>query len=137
MAPTVPTFVLVHSPLVGPFTWSLVADELGTRGVSVALPALPDDQPAPFWRRHAEAVAAQIAEASGPLVLVGHSGACPSLPAIGTAVDGTVSAYVLVDGDLPLAPGSGGSRIDLLREASSAVAEDLDGLLAAGGSFPT
>jgi hypothetical protein len=131
------TFVLVHSPLVGPFTWSLVADELGARGVSVAVPTLPEDQLAPYWRRHAEAVAAQVADAGGPLVLVGHSAACPLLPAIGTAIDGTISAYVLVDGDLPLAPGTGGSRVDLLRTASPALAEELEALLAAGGSFPT
>jgi hypothetical protein len=111
-----PTFVLVHSPLVGPFTWSLVADELGTRGVSAALPTLPEDQRAPYWRRHAEAVAAQVADAGGPLVLVGH--------------------YVLVDGDLPLAPGTGGSRVDPLRAASPALADELEALLAAGGSFP-
>jgi hypothetical protein len=131
------TFVLVHSPLVGPFTWSLVADELGTRGVSVALPTLPEDQLAPYWRLHAEAVAGQVGDADGPLVLVGHSGACPLLPAIGTDIDGTISAYVLVDGDLPLAPGTGGSRIDLLREASPVLADELEALLAAGGSFPT
>jgi hypothetical protein len=131
------TFVLVHSPLVGPFTWSLVADELGTRGVSVALPTLPEEQLAPYWRLHAEAVAAQVADAGGPLVLVGHSGACPLLPAIGTAIDGTISAYVLVDGDLPLAPGTGGSRVDLLRAASPALADELEALLAAGRSFPT
>jgi hypothetical protein len=131
------TFVLVHSPLVGPTTWSLVADELGTRGVSVALPTLYQDEGAPYWRLHAEAVAAQVADAGRPLVLVGHSGACPLLPAIGTAIDGTISAYVLVDGDLPLAPGTGGSRLDLLREASPALADELAALLAAGGSFPT
>jgi hypothetical protein len=131
------TFVLVHSPLVGRFTWSLVADELGARGVSIALPTLPEDQRAPYWRLHAEAVAAQVADAGGPLVLVGHSGACPLLPAIGTAIDGTISAYVLVDGDLPLAPATGGSRVDLLREASPALADELEALLAAGGSFPT
>jgi alpha/beta hydrolase family protein len=131
------TFVLVHSPLVGPFPWSLVADELGTRGVSVALPTLPEARPAPYWRYDAEAVAAQVADVGEPLVLVGHSGACPLLPAIGTAVDGKISAYVLVDGDLPPAPGSGGSRIDLLREASPALADELEALLAAGRSFPT
>ena len=133
----VSSFVLVHSPLVGPFTWSLVADELGTRGVSVAVPTLPEDRRQPYWPLHAEAVASQVAEVGGPLVLVGHSGACPLLPATGMAIDGTISAYVLVDGDLPLAPGSGGSRIDLLRAASPALADELEALLAAGGSFPT
>jgi Alpha/beta hydrolase family len=130
-------FVLVHSPLVGPFSWSLVADELGNRGHSVALPTLPEDRLAPYWRHDAEAVASQVVDVGGPLVLVGHSGACPLLPAIGTAIDGTISAYVLVDGDLPLAPGSAGSRVDLLRAASPALAEELEALLAAGGSFPT
>jgi hypothetical protein len=131
------TFVLVHSPLVGPTSWSLVANEFGSRGVSVALPTLPQDQRAPYWRLHAEAVAGQVADVGGPLVLVGHSGACPLRPAIGTAIDATIAAYVLVDGDLPLAPGSGGSRVDLLREASPVLADELEALLAAGGSFPT
>ena len=135
--PTVATFVLVHSPLVGPFSWSLVADELGTRGYSVALPTLPRARRGPYWRLHAGAVAGQVADVGDPLVLVGHSGACPLLPAIRTAIDGTISAYVLVDGDLPLAPGTGGSRIDLLREASPVLADELEALLAAGGSFPT
>ena len=129
--------MLVHSPLVGPFTWSLVADELGARGLSVVVPALPEDQRTPYWRRHAEAVADQVAGAGSPPVLVGHSGACPLLPAIGIAIGRAVSAYVLVDGDLPLAPGTGGSRVDLLRAASPALADELEALLAAGGSFPT
>jgi hypothetical protein len=128
--------VLIHSPLVGPITWSLVADELGARGLSVAVPTLPEDQRRPFWRLHAEAVAEQVADAGGSLALVGHSGACPLLPAIGMAVDGTISAYVLVDGDLPLAPGGAGSRVDLLRAASPALAVELETLLAAGGTFP-
>jgi hypothetical protein len=130
------TFVLVHSPLVGPFTWSLVAEELGARGVSVAVPTLPEDQRRPYWRRH-EAVADQVAYAGSPLVLVGHSGACPLLPAIGMAIDHAIAAYVLVDGDLPLAPGTGGSRVDLLRAASPALADELEAVLAGGGSFPT
>jgi hypothetical protein len=78
-----------------------------------------------------------VADAGGPLALVGHSGSCPLLPAIATAIGSTISTYVLVDGDLPLAPGSGGSRIDLLQEASQALADELEALLAAGGSFPT
>jgi hypothetical protein len=117
-------------------TWSLVADELGARGLSVAVPTLPEDARRPFWRLHAEAVAEQVADAGSSLALVGHSGACPLLPAIGMAVDGTISAYVLVDGDLPLAPGGDGSRVDLLRAASPALAVELETLLAAGRTFP-
>jgi hypothetical protein len=70
-------------------------------------------------------------------VVVGHSAACPLLPAIGAAIPGQVAGYVFVDGDLPLVPGRGGSRLDLLREASPALADELQALLDAGASFPT
>jgi hypothetical protein len=131
------TFVLVHSPLVGPSTWSLVAEELRARGLPVAIPSLPAERPGePYWRQHVDAVVAQVADAAPPLVLVGHSGACPLLPAIGAAVRDPIAAYVFVDGDLPLVP-AGGSRLDLLRAASPALAAELEALLDQGGAFPT
>jgi hypothetical protein len=131
------TFVLVHSPLVGRFTWKLVANELRARGLPVVVPSLPDERAGePYWRQHVEAVAAQVADAAPPLVLVGHSGACPLLPAIGAVVRDRIAAYVFVDGDLPLAP-PGGSRLDLLRAGSPALADELQALLDEGGAFPT
>jgi hypothetical protein len=33
-------FMLIHSPLVGPFTWSLVAEELRARGQEMFVPTL-------------------------------------------------------------------------------------------------
>lgn len=36
-------FVLVHSPLVGPVTWSWVAEELRSRGQKVVVPVLAKD----------------------------------------------------------------------------------------------
>ena len=133
----VQTFVLVHSPLVGPSTWKLVANELRARGFPAVVPSLPDERAGePYWRQHAEAVAAQVADAAPPLVLVGHSGACPLLPAIGAAVRDPIAAYVLVDGDLPLVP-AGGSRLDLLQAAAPALADELRALLDKGGAFPT
>jgi hypothetical protein len=133
----VPSFVLVHSPLVGPFTWSRVGDELRSRRFPVAVPTLPQPPRVPYWRLQAEAVALQVAEAARPLVLVGHSGACPLLPGIGAAIGSGIAAYVLVDGDLPLVPGERGSRLDLLRAASPPLADELEALLDAGGAFPT
>src|SRR5437868_5068944 len=52
-------FALLHSPLVGPFTWSLVAEHLRQRGVETAVPALDDVEgsPVPYWQQHAGAVA--------------------------------------------------------------------------------
>ena len=132
-----PSFVLVHSPLVGPSTWSLVADELRSRRFAATVPALPEEPGEPYWRLHAEAAASQVAEEPRPLVLVGHSGACPLLPAVGAAIGSGIGAYVLVDGDLPLLHGEGGSRLDLLSAASPLLADELAALLDAGGSFPT
>jgi hypothetical protein len=115
----------------------LVANELRARGFPAVVPSLPDERAGePYWRQHAEAVAAQVADAATPLVLVGHSGACPLLPAIGAAVRDPIAAYVLVDGDLPLVP-AGGSRLDLLQAAAPALADELRALLDKGGAFPT
>jgi hypothetical protein len=125
------------APLVGPFTWSLVADELRSRRFAATVPALPEEPGEPYWRLHAEAAATQVAEERRPLVLVGHSAACPLLPAVGAAIGSGIGAYVLVDGDLPLLPGECGSRLDLLRAASPPLADELEALLDAGGSFPT
>jgi hypothetical protein len=47
--------VLIHSPLVGPFTWSLVAQRLQAIGVDVLVPTLTDrgETPPPYWQQHA------------------------------------------------------------------------------------
>jgi pimeloyl-ACP methyl ester carboxylesterase len=97
-------FVLVHSPLVGPATWELVAAELSRRGHQVLVPRLPDLNRAalPRWRVCADAVRAAI-ERAGPaeVLLVGHSGAGQLLPAIGVSGQLDVRAYVFVDAALP------------------------------------
>ena len=71
-------FTLIHSPLVGPLTWSLVAEESERRGVEVAVPILTDadGNEQPFWCQHADAVAQCLSAmaADGPLILAGHSG---------------------------------------------------------------
>jgi thioesterase domain-containing protein len=109
-------FVLVHSPLVGPFTWSRVAGELRGRGEQVVVPVLSDDdrgEPVPYWRQHAECVARALAPMAParPLVLVGHSGAGPELPAIADVLSRVVAAYLFVDAGLPSAgPRLGGQR---------------------------
>ena len=74
-------FVLVASPFTGPFAWSRVADVLRDRGLRVAI-------------RGAEAPVA------APIVLVGHSGAGPRLPAIAHELGG-VERAVYVDALLP------------------------------------
>jgi pimeloyl-ACP methyl ester carboxylesterase len=106
-----PVFVLIHSPLVGPTTWLLVADELVRRGREVVVPPLLGvaAAPAPQWRHVPEAVRAATAETAAPVVLVGHSGAGLLLPAIADALTIEVAALVFVDSFLP--PASGNLRL--------------------------
>ncbi len=129
--------VLIHSPLVGPLTWSLVGDELRRRGVGVVVPRLVDadaDRP-PFWQQDAAAVARGVDAfpAGTALVLVGHSGAGPLLPIIGQRVGRPVAAYVFVDAGIPA---NGKSRLDLMAAEDPAFAGELRQHLTAGGHFP-
>lgn len=114
------TYVLIHSPLVGPMTWALVAEELSRRGVGVILPTLttnPDGEQ-PYWRQHmAQVVQAVEGVGDQPLVLVGHSGAGPLLPAVAAALDQAISTYLFVDCDLPQ---DGASRLDLFASVGEA-----------------
>ncbi len=106
-------FVLIHSPLVGPLTWSLVAGGLRRRGLEVVVPVLDDDDGSgiPYWRQHIASAAAAVASLpeDRALVLVGHSGAGPLLPAVGESCCRHVGAYLFVDAALPL---DGQSRLD-------------------------
>lgn len=71
-------FVLIHSPLVGPLTWKLVAEEMRQGGMEVIIPTLVDtsDSEEPYWKQHAESVSQALAQHPRdiPLTLVAHSG---------------------------------------------------------------
>src|SRR5262245_28425737 len=92
------TFVLIHSPLVGPFTWALVANQLQQQGLGVLTPPLHDspDSKEPYWKQHADSVVHALADLPKgiPVTLVGHSGAGPLLPVIRAAIPNPVHAYV-------------------------------------------
>jgi hypothetical protein len=88
--------VLVHSPLVGPATWQPVAETLRHAGHQVVVPSLLDAIVAPYHRNLATAAAGGV---TGPVVVVGHSGAGVLLPAIAETLD--VRAAVFVDAVLP------------------------------------
>lgn len=125
-------FVLVHSPLVGPLTWSLVADELRRRGIAAVTPVLEQDEDARelLWQQHAHAAAVTLRTAppDSAVVLVGHSGAGPLLPAIRQAAGRSVAAYLFVDAGLPE---DGQARL-----GSGAFAQHLRALYARGERFP-
>jgi hypothetical protein len=91
---------LVHSPLVGPGTWELLATSARRRGHDVVVPDLAPsiaDGP-PFASRQVAAVAGSVGQHR--TVLVGHSRAGPLLAAMGDAVGG-VEGHVFVDAALP------------------------------------
>jgi pimeloyl-ACP methyl ester carboxylesterase len=122
--------VLVHSPLVGPFTWSLVAKPLQAAGFDVLVPVLTDsgETPPPYWQQYTTCVRQALASIpqERPLVLVGHSGAGPLLPALAQAARYPVKAYLFVDAGLPH-PG---------KTQLEEMPEELRRLLAEGSRFP-
>jgi hypothetical protein len=103
------SFVLVHSPSVGPRTWEPVArrlTELGWHAVVPSLLRVGEGGP-PFWPRVVDAVRAGL-DTSGQnhgVVLVAHSNAGLFIPVITAALPGQVLGCIFVDAALP--PSSG------------------------------
>ena len=135
--PSKHVYVLIHSPLVGPLTWSLVAGQMRRHGLDVMIPSLTDspDSKEPYWKQHTESVAQALTNISKdiPVTLVAHSGAGPLLPAIRAAIPNPIQAYVFVDAGIPR---DGFSRLGLMREEDSEWAEQLQAELERGDSFP-
>jgi pimeloyl-ACP methyl ester carboxylesterase len=100
-------FALVHSPLVGPSTWSPVARELERRGHQAVVPSLlgPADAPPRHWRQCVEAAHEAVRRLSGPIVLVGHSGGGLLLPVIADTLAPPVSGLIFVDSGVPAITG--------------------------------
>ncbi len=130
-------FMLIHSPLVGPFTWSLVAEELRARGQEVFVPTLSDaeDSAAPYWQQYAAIVAHTLTAVSldRSVHWIGHSGAGPLLPALRQAVHHPVAAYVFVDASIPR---NGASYLDLLATELPDQVAAFREMLQAGERFP-
>ncbi|GAA3866913.1 hypothetical protein GCM10022243_36040 [Saccharothrix violaceirubra] len=98
------TAVLVHSPYLGPASLRPLAGALAALGHPVLLLDLRVTvNAAPVHQRligsFADAVEDSLVE--GELVLVGHSGAGPLLPAFADALETPVTGLVYLDADLP------------------------------------
>ena len=93
--------VLVHSPLVGPSTWSAVAPQLAERDYDVRIADLGGTlaDGAPYSHRQAEVIAR--CTAGEPSILIGHSGAGALLAPAGNAA-GEALGYLFVDAGLPI-----------------------------------
>jgi hypothetical protein len=131
-------FVLIHSPLVGPLTWSRVAGDMRQGGINVLVPVLEDspDSKEPFWKQHASSVSQALAHVPNgtSLTLVAHSGAGPLLPAIRQLLVHPVHAYVFVDAGIPR---NNASRLDLMKSEDPEWANDFQKELERGEHFPT
>jgi hypothetical protein len=137
---TDPLLVLVASPLLGPSSWSPLADELSRRGWETLASVDEPDQPGRrlFWQTTVAGVERSLREVpeDHPVALVGHSGAGALLPAAAFAVRQPVVACLLVDAGLP-APGR--SRLDSMAKEGpdgAAFAIELAAILDAGGRYP-
>lgn len=94
-------FVLVHSPLLGPFSWGAVADVLREGGDEVVVPDLSatlGEGPSYFSRQ--VAILRQELASPATVILAGHSGAGSLLLAAGSGSEGA-AAYLFVDAALP------------------------------------
>lgn len=132
------TYVLLHSPLVGPFTWQLVHAEMKKRGIEAITPTLVDHPNSiqPYWQQHAESFARKLAliPQDQNMVLVAHSGAGPLLPIIRNSMSHPIHAYVFVDAGIPL---DNLSRLELMRLEDSEWADQFHRSLMQGEKFPT
>ena len=131
------TYVLIHSPLVGPLTWQLVRAEMEQRGLVAITPKLGDDSDSahPYWQQHARSFARALIQLpqDRDLVLVAHSGAGPLLPVMRETLTQSVAAYVFVDAGIPR---NNASRLDLMRLQDSQWAEQFHQTLLRGEQFP-
>jgi hypothetical protein len=104
-----PLFVLVHSPSVGPSTWSPVARRLAAAGSGVVVPSLLSvgDGGPPFWPRAVAAVTAALAgtDPGQPLVLVAHSNAGVFVPVITAGLARPLAGVIFADATIPAASG--------------------------------
>lgn len=132
------TYVLIHSPLVGPLTWQLVRDEMERRGLEAIVPALIDhpNSAQPYWQQHADSIAERVRQIpqDRSLVWVAHSGAGPLLPITRQSVVHAVGAYIFVDAGIPR---NNASRLDLMRLEDPQWAEQFHQALLQGERFPT
>jgi hypothetical protein len=111
------TVVLLHSPLVGVEGWGALPEALRRSGVTVLAVRVDGDDRPPYAGRYVAQAAARVLEVlpepAAPLVLAGHSGAGPLLPAVGAALRAggrPAGGYLFCDAGLPL---PAASRLDL------------------------
>lgn len=93
---------LVHSPLVGPSSWSLVAEELSRVGWDVVVPTLTEAARSERGPEGcADTVVRALSRTHETRVVVAHSGAGRLLPLIADGVEPRPEQLVFVDAIVP------------------------------------
>lgn len=97
------SFLLVHSPLVGPSSWVRFAQRVGEQDADVAVPDLTQIAKAepPWWTRLVDTAVAAADGLDSPIVVVGHSGAGAYLPEMGQRLGDRLGALIFVDAVVP------------------------------------
>jgi pimeloyl-ACP methyl ester carboxylesterase len=98
------TAVLVHSPFLGPASLRPLADALAAHGhPALLLDLRPSVVATPVHQVLLGAFADAMSEEElgGEVVLIGHSGAGPLLPAFADVLEDTVTGLVFLDAGLP------------------------------------
>ncbi|HET9906234.1 MAG TPA: hypothetical protein VFQ23_06325 [Anaerolineales bacterium] len=130
-------YALIHSPLVGPFTWQSVHQLMSSRGLTAIIPNLRDDfaSTLPYWQQHADSVAHELSRIpkTVSIALIAHSGAGPLLPAIRQRLSHSICAYIFVDAGIPR---DALSRLDLMRLENPQRVEEFHKSLLLGEKYP-
>lgn len=97
------SILLIHSPLVGPSTWTSSADLMRSHGFEVRVPDLTGVAEAspPRWEVFVGTAAEAAGMLDGEVAVVGHSGAGAFLPAIADRLEGQAASLVFVDAIIP------------------------------------
>jgi hypothetical protein len=101
---SLPRVVLLHSPLVGPFSLRDAAEALRALGADAHAPAWPrlSAIEGAYYPTLVSAMAATIdGAADGPVILAAHSGAGAFVPALAAALKASVAGAVFIDAILP------------------------------------
>ncbi len=120
--------LLVHSPLVGPSSWSRLAAVAADSGLEVVVPDLTGiaHSPRPRWRALVDD-AVGAAAGLDRITVVGHSGAGALLPIVGERLGRRLGALIFVDAVHPVPEGLHETGIEL---AALLDAQTTDGRLA-------
>lgn len=129
------SLALIHSPLVDTTTWKYLAPELEQSGYSGAIAQIedPSDSSSSWWQRHVESAAATLTGLASPYILVGHSGAGPLLPLIGSRLLSPPAGYIFVDAGILWEEDS---RLGMMYAEDETWATEFETYLRRGGTFP-